>query len=95
MADWVLPRSWSRLRSWEQLERWREQGHGLAVILDEPTESHFHPPWCADVARQHFETKQRNGWMTGAYFWVDEPWQAAGYARRAATAAAGRLRPAG
>jgi hypothetical protein len=80
MADWVVPRSWSQLRSWEQLERWREQRQGLVVILDEPTVSHFHYPWCGDVAQQYFETKRRNGWTTGAYFWIDEPSQAVGYA---------------
>jgi hypothetical protein len=79
-GDWVVPRSWSRLRSWEQLERWRDQRPGLVVILDEPTESRFHDPWCDDAARRHFETKQRNGWTTGAYFWIEDPAQAVGYA---------------
>ena len=76
----AVPRPWSRLRSWDQLERWRDSREGLIVILDTPTVSHFHHPSCDDVAEQHFETKKRNGWENGAYYWIEEAAQAAGYA---------------
>ena len=79
MTDRVVPRSWIGLRSWTQLERQRERG-GLIVILDDATPSHFHAPRCDDVAQQHFETKKRNGWINGAYYWIADASDAAGYA---------------
>jgi hypothetical protein len=80
MTDWVVPSSWAQLRSWDQLERWRASRAGLIVILDDPTVSHVHDPWCGDVAEANFETTKRNGSRTGAYYWITDVGQAAGYA---------------
>jgi len=76
----VVSRTWSQLRSCAQLERWREDREGFIVVLDDPTVSHFHHPRCGDVVEQHFETKMASGWSTGAYYWIDDMSQAAGYA---------------
>ena len=79
MADRAVPRSWTQLRSWDQVQRWRARG-GLIVILDEPTESHYHAPDCKDVDQRHFEMKRSNAWRTGAYYWIRRAEDAAGYA---------------
>ena len=80
MADWVVPLSWTRLHFWDQLERRRGSRDGLVVILDSATASRVHHPRCAHVAEEHFETKLRNDWRNGAYFWIEEASAAAGYA---------------
>jgi hypothetical protein len=80
MADWVVPRSWMRLDFWDQLERRRDSRDGLVVILDSATASHFHHPRCEHVAESHFETKPRNDWRNGAYYWIEDASVAAGYA---------------
>jgi hypothetical protein len=79
MADPDVPRSWTQLNSWGQIERWRDRD-GLIVILDTPTVSHYHHPQCSDVAERHFETKRANGRGNGAYYWIADAADAAGYA---------------
>lgn len=79
MVDRVVPTTWTQLRSWEQLQRWRRRP-GIIVILDDYTPSHFHNPDCADIREEHFETKRRNRWANGAYYWASNSAQAAGFA---------------
>src|SRR4051794_5399243 len=80
MTDWAVPRSWTPLRFWDQLERRRDTRAGLVVILDSATASHYHHPRCEHVAEAYFEIKRANDWRNGAYFWIDDGSQAAGYA---------------
>ena len=63
----------------EQVERWQDKG-GLVVIIDEATDSHFHEPTCEHVAQRHFETKRSTAWKNGAYYWIADAADAAGYA---------------
>ena len=50
------------------------------MILDTATASHFHHPWCDDVAERHFDAKYRDDWRNGAYFWIAGAADAAGFA---------------
>ena len=61
------------------MQRWRLRD-GVIVILDEYTPSHFRHPRCDDIREEHFETKRRNGWKNGAYYWAQRGAEAAGYA---------------
>lgn len=79
MTDRVVPRSWRPLRSWDQVQRWRRR-RGVVVILDDYTRSHYHDPACEDIRQEHFETKRGNSWKNGAYYWVRNGSEAAGYA---------------
>jgi hypothetical protein len=79
MSHRVVPRSWRQLQSWDQVQRWRRRC-GVIVILDDYTPSHFHDPSCQDIRQGHFETKRANKWNNGAYYWVPDGSEAAGYA---------------
>jgi hypothetical protein len=79
MVDRVVPSTWTTLRSWEQLRRYGQR-QGVVVILDDYTPSHFHHPGCADVRQEHFETKRRNRWANGAYYWTEKGADTAGFA---------------
>ena len=61
------------------MQRWQSKG-GLIVIIDDATDSRSHAPACEHVAKRHFETKRSNAWKNGAYYWIAEPDDAAGYA---------------